>query len=110
MLNHRNMRVRLHDPPMIDGFSAYIWAPDTSGDGGSVATNITFEHVGPCERAQTNGIDVSADTLQDLFNQLWNFGFRPKDGTGNSGHFGSLENHIKDLRKITFGVLEIEEG
>lgn len=35
---------------------------------------------------------------QSLLNQLWELGFRPADGTGNAGHVGALQDHIKDLR------------
>ncbi len=41
-------------------------------------------------------------SLQSLFNQLWNIGLRPKDGTGNSGHVESIRYHLEDMRKLVF--------
>ncbi len=39
---------------------------------------------------------------QRLFDQLWDMGFRPADGTGNSGHIAALKYHLEDLRKLVF--------
>lgn len=41
-------------------------------------------------------------TMQDLFNQLWREGFRPADGTGNSGHIEAMKYHLEDMRKLVF--------
>lgn len=42
------------------------------------------------------------DMVQELFNDLWHMGFRPKDGTGNSGHVEALKYHLEDMRKLVF--------
>lgn len=45
---------------------------------------------------------LSEATCQNLFDQLWRDGFRPKDGTGNSGHVEALKYHLEDMRKLAF--------
>lgn len=45
---------------------------------------------------------LSRDEMQAMFNQLWKLGFRPMDGTGNSGHIEAMRNHLEDMRKLVF--------
>jgi hypothetical protein len=40
--------------------------------------------------------------VQELFDQLWAQGYRPKDGTGNGGHVEALKYHLEDIRKLVF--------
>lgn len=40
--------------------------------------------------------------MQNLFNKLWELGFRPKDGAGNSGHVAAIQYHLEDMRKLVF--------
>lgn len=40
--------------------------------------------------------------VQELFNRLWELGYRPKDGTGNSGHIEAVSRHLEDMRKLVF--------
>jgi len=47
-------------------------------------------------------LTLQPETIQDFFNQLWQLGFRPKDGTGNSGHIDALKYHLEDMRKLVF--------
>ena len=45
---------------------------------------------------------LSHGATQELFDSLWKQGFRPKDGTGNSGHIAAVQYHLEDMRKIAF--------
>jgi len=45
---------------------------------------------------------LSDRKAQELFNELWNLGFRPVDGTGNGGHLEALKYHLEDMRKLVF--------
>ena len=47
-------------------------------------------------------LTLHQEDAQSLFNQLWAQGFRPKDGTGNSGHIASMQYHLEDMRKLVF--------
>lgn len=47
-------------------------------------------------------ITMSGEEMQSLFNTLWSQGFRPKDGTGNSGHIEAMKYHLEDMRKLVF--------
>lgn len=50
---------------------------------------------------------LTQEQTQLLFNDLWQIGFRPSDGTGNSGHVGAIEKHLKDMRVIVAKQLDI---
>ena len=39
---------------------------------------------------------------QELFNKLYAIGYRPTDGTGNTGHVEALKYHLEDMRKLVF--------
>jgi hypothetical protein len=47
-------------------------------------------------------LTLQQSTMQNLFNQMWQLGFRPKDGTGNSGHIEALKYHLEDMRQLVF--------
>lgn len=67
----------------------------------SIARSMVME---PLERGQAGGEFVSIDeqTAQGLFDQLWELGFRPADGTGNGGHIKALNDHLGDMRALVF--------
>lgn len=66
-----------------------------------IVTSLTVETV---ERGQfiKPSFNLGCQEVQALFNQLWTAGFRPKDGTGNSGHVEALKYHLEDMRKLVF--------
>lgn len=49
----------------------------------------------PCVRLEQN-------EAQQIFDLLWREGYRPKDGSGNSGHIEALKYHLEDMRKLVF--------
>jgi len=57
----------------------------------------------------TQTVAFSKEELQEFFNELWKLGFRPNDGTGNSGHVEAIKYHLEDMRKIAFKEVSNEE-
>lgn len=45
---------------------------------------------------------------QQLIDELWRCGLRPSEGTGSAGSLKATENHLDDMRRIAFAVLEID--
>lgn len=45
---------------------------------------------------------LTHSAAQHLFEQLWEMGCRPKDGTGNGGHIEAMKYHLEDMRKLVF--------
>lgn len=54
-------------------------------------------------------IDLDATVAQQLMDDLWECGLRPSEGTGSAGAFAAVQNHLRDMRRIAFSGLGIEE-
>jgi hypothetical protein len=70
-------------------------------EGQHLAEPTTFKEREPGEYVPPM-MDLSSDDCQILFNQLWQAGFRPKDGSGNIGHIAAIQYHLEDMRKLVF--------
>lgn len=46
---------------------------------------------------------------QELMDELWGCGFRPKEGSGSSGSLAATEHHLRDLQRIVFKDCAKEE-
>ncbi len=46
------------------------------------------------------------DECQQLIDELWRVGLRPSEGTGSSGAMRAVENHLADMRKLSFDLYE----
>ena len=75
------------------------------------ATDITFErqsadeagaHIEPL-------VHLSPHAAQKLMDDLWTCGLRPSDGTDNLGQLQATQQHLADMRRLTFSRLRIEE-
>lgn len=63
---------------------------------------LEFEEVNPRLYTYEPTFRLEQPAAQLLFNHLWRCGFRPKDGTGNSGHVEAMRYHLEDMRKLVF--------
>lgn len=43
---------------------------------------------------------------QTLMDQLWTCGFRPSEGSGSAGSLKATQDHLKDMQKIAFDLLD----
>lgn len=46
------------------------------------------------------------DDAQRLMDELWHCGLRPSEGTGSAGSLKATENHLADMQRIAFMMLE----
>jgi len=64
-----------------------------------IATSVIFEDL-PEGMAANSAFSLSLDVTQELFEQLWAQGFRPKHGAGGTVELDAArKEHIADLRK-----------
>lgn len=42
------------------------------------------------------------EAAQELMDELWRCGFRPRDGTGSAGALAAVQAHLEDMRKLVF--------
>lgn len=76
----------------------------------SAVKQLVFEDVQGGDLIEPS-FQLSHQQSQALFNSLWQIGFRPTDGTGNSGHVEALRNHLEDMRRIVFdGATKATKG
>lgn len=52
-------------------------------------------------------LQLEQQELQQLMDQLWHAGIRPSNGEGAAGQIGALREHLADMRKIAFGMLNV---
>jgi hypothetical protein len=94
-----SLEIRFHDAPWNDCYEIAFFAKEGGRTWVSepIAMKERTDHgiIYPTAR-------MSRNAMQGLFNELWKAGFRPKDGTGNSGHVEALKYHLEDMRKLVF--------
>ncbi len=88
---------------MFSDLQGFLLESRRMPDGGkrAVVTNMTIEEVDRHSFIQPS-FTLEREEVQALFDQLWQQGYRPKDGTGNSGHVAAIQYHLEDMRKLVF--------
>ncbi len=46
---------------------------------------------------------------QELMDELWRAGIRPSEGTGSAGALAATQNHLKDMQRIAFRLLDEQQ-
>jgi hypothetical protein len=54
------------------------------------------------------GLYLTRDDAQQIINELWRCGMRPRDGSGALAHVEAQQAHMDDLRTILFNALKIK--
>lgn len=69
---------------------------------------IKFEVVTPEMEGQQQPptMSLSYESTQNLINELWSLGFRPSNGEGDAGQLKATQEHLKDMKAITFKLLD----
>lgn len=95
----QNLEIRFHDSPWNDCYEIAFFTKEGGrtwiGEPVVMKERVTYGVIEPTAR-------MSRTAMQGLFNEMWRSGFRPKDGTGNSGHVEALKYHLEDMRKLVF--------
>ena len=52
-------------------------------------------------------IEIELHEAQILMDDLWEAGVRPTEGSGSAGAMKAVQNHLEDMRKITFKKIGI---
>jgi hypothetical protein len=66
---------------------------------------ITFEPWEPGTvvlRSDSSGLQLTRDDAQQLLNELWRVGMRPRDGAGSLAHVDAQRAHLEDMRRLVF--------
>lgn len=110
---HTKLYIRASKEKSFDGIGIFIFE---KGEGKVYQGKITFEEVdNKVERIEETLFASEYDLCQSnnmpqvLMDDLWECGIRPSEGQGSAGQLRAVENHLSDMRKITFKKLEINE-
>lgn len=52
---------------------------------------------------------IGITEAQQLMDELWNCGIRPSEGSGSAGSLKATQNHLEDMRKISFDLLGVDK-
>ena len=47
-------------------------------------------------------LQIGRDDAQQLMNELWRIGLRPRDGAGSLAHVDAQRAHLDDMRRLVF--------
>ena len=73
----------------------------------ALTTEISLKEVEPEALIDGPTMRLCGDEAQQIMNELWRIGIRPKNGTGAVAHTESLQAHLEDLRAVAFHALKI---
>ncbi len=64
----------------------------------------------PDELVIARGPDIllSAESAQQLMDELWHVGLRPSEGSGSAGSLAATQRHLNDMRSIVGKFLKTE--
>lgn len=100
----RNIADEWHIQHNIASDALEVWALNRSGDFREYVTaELSIHRVDKHEffdRGPT--LRLASDEAQQLMNELWRIGYRPKDGTGAVAHVEAQKAHLEDLRRLVF--------
>lgn len=101
------MEWRAHDSYHLDSID--LVAIDRRGQKPAyVTTKFTRHEIEPCELIPEPTLRLLGDEAQQLMNELWRIGIRPRDGNGTQAHTDGLQAHLSDLRAIAFHALKMK--
>lgn len=69
------------------------------------ATSVNFTRLKEDEVAPAPTMSLNDTAAQQLMDELWRCGVRPRDGTGSAGSLAATEKHLADMRSVAFGLL-----
>ena len=99
----KKKEIAIHD----GGFSGKYEIAIFSEQDGKPTVSVPVTMKDQSEGEMVDPLDsFTKDEIQEFFNRLWSMGFRPKDGTGNSGHIEALKYHLEDMRELALNRQE----
>ncbi len=93
------LRIRLHENFANDGF--YLFIREKNPETGQMyfAETLQMKLVENMSIDPNPVAQFTRENIQDLFNQLWQLGFRPKKFGEAEGELKATKFHLEDMRK-----------
>jgi hypothetical protein len=101
----RNVADEWHIQHNIASDALEVWALNRLPDGSReyITAEFSVHRVEPrsfFDRGPT--LRLASDECQQLMNELWRSGFRPRDGAGSVAHVDATKAHLEDMRRLVF--------
>lgn len=91
------------------GHGVSIFIEDTYTGGIAVAEPIVLKKIEEHFAEIEPSVILPQESAQKLIDDLWDAGLRPSEGSGSAGAFKAVQDHLRDMRKIAFKHLKLEE-
>lgn len=98
------MKKLIYAERMLLGTEISITLAEKQSNGTWVAEPITMSRLEDGLYAPPT-FQLDNDTAQQLIDELWKCGLRPSEGTGSAGSLKATQEHLDDMKKITFSAL-----
>jgi hypothetical protein len=95
------LRIRAFQNP-VSGFDyqLYIWDSEVR----SAVVEVVFKECSPGARMDP-AFSLDKTSIQELMDSLWQTGIRPSEGVASTGQIEAVQNHLKDMQRLVFGLL-----
>lgn len=94
-----SLQLRCEPRPLYDKVDFVVFGYE--GQKRWAAKPVEMEDIGDAPVGQPS-FTLTKQNVQVIFDQLWAAGYRPNDGTGNTGHVEALKYHLEDMRSLVF--------
>lgn len=102
-----NLEARIQRNPWNKRVEVAIFDDCQGGPFISVAEPIVMKQVeaGMCIDAPT--FELADEKAQLLLDELWRIGLRPTEGIENAGQLKATQDHLADMKKLTFDLFDV---
>ena len=106
----KNIADEWHIQHNIASDALEVWALNRAGDFREHVTAELSVHRVDKRQLFDRGptLRLASDEAQQIMNELWRCGMRPRDGSGALAHVEAQQAHLNDLRAIVFSTLKIK--
>jgi hypothetical protein len=103
----RRLKVRVRDAPFIRRGVEIYFFEDLGDEKIAIIKDLVFETVERSKSIENKGIHIGNDIAQELMDELWTCGLRPSEGTGSAGSLKATQDHLGDMQKLSWKLLEM---
>lgn len=106
-------RVRIVNSILRNSFGFYLLKESKDGSL-DMMKSFEIENIPYEDRVKLRNdepvFNLSEETCQEIVDELWNLGFRARQGHGSVGQLGAVEKHLESVEKVKDRLLSMIEG
>jgi hypothetical protein len=101
-----SLEIYIEKPMFADGFNIHLQTVDHGLHKIFRAGHLSMIEVPEGVGFADPAFRLSTQQAQHLMDQLWNCGLRPSEGSGSAGALAATQNHLKDMQKLSWLLME----